>query len=174
MNNLNNQKLCVFYDLVGYNKTWSTYSNEIRGADKTQFIPYLQLNGNTREAIGFYEKVFHAETLGVITFGEMPTSPDFPLPEDAKDLVAHATIKVGESVIMFSDTFPGQPAQEGNLVTICITFDNTDKARQVFDALQDGGQVEMPLSETSFSPAYGVIKDKFGVTFQFYNEGSQG
>lgn len=139
-----------------------------------QFIPYLQLNGNAREAIGFYEKVFHAENLGVITFGEMPASPDFPLAEDAKDLVAHGTIRVGESAIMFSDTFPGQPAQEGNLVTICITFDHADKARQVFNALQDGGKVEMPLSETSFSPAYGVIKDKFDVTFQIYTEGHQG
>ncbi|KOP81271.1 VOC family protein [Cytobacillus solani] len=139
-----------------------------------QCIPYLQLNGNAREAIGFYEKVFHAENLGVITYGEMLTTPDFPFPEDAKDLVSHATIRVGESVIMFSDTFPGQPAQEGNLVTICVTFDNADKARQIFEALQDGGQVEMPLSETGFSPAYGVIKDKFGVTFQIYTEGYQG
>ncbi|MCM3707964.1 MULTISPECIES: VOC family protein [Cytobacillus] len=139
-----------------------------------KFIPYLQLNGNAKEAIGFYEKVFGAEKLGVITFGEMPADPNFPLPEDAKDLVAHGTIKVGESAIMFSDTFPGQPAQEGNLVTICITFDNADKARQVSEALQDGGQVLMPISETSFSPAYGVIKDKFDVTFQIYTEGHHG
>jgi len=142
--------------------------------NKLKCIPYLQLNGNAREAIGFYEKVFHAENLGVITFGEMPTTPDFPFPEDAKDLVSHATIKVGESEIMFSDTFPGQPAQEGNLVTICVTFDNADKARQIFEALQEGGQVEMPLMETSFSSAYGVIKDKFGVTFQIYTEGYRG
>ncbi|KAF0818164.1 PhnB protein [Bacillus sp. ZZV12-4809] len=139
-----------------------------------KFIPYLQLNGNAKEAIGFYEKVFGAENLGVITFGEMPADPNFPLPEDAKDLVAHGTIRVGESAIMFSDTFPGHPAQEGNLVTICITFDNADKARQVSEALQDGGQVLMPISETSFSPAYGVIKDKFDVTFQIYTEGHHG
>ncbi|MFP7298734.1 VOC family protein [Neobacillus niacini] len=139
-----------------------------------KLIPYLQLNGNAREAIGFYEKVFHAENLGVITFGEMPADPDSPFPEDAKDLVAHATIRVEESVLMFSDTFPGQPAEEGNLLTICVTINNADKARQIFEVLQDGGQVEMPLSETSFSPAYGVIKDKFGVTFQIYTEGYQG
>lgn len=158
-----------------YNNIGALTPNKIRGAEKMQFIPYLQLNnGSTREAIGFYEKVFHAENLGVITFGEMPSTEDFPLPEDAKDLVAHATVRVGESVIMFSDTFPGQPSQEGNLVTICITLDNADKAREIFEALQDGGQVEMPLSETSFSPAYGVIKDKFGVTFQIYTEGHQG
>lgn len=138
-----------------------------------QVIPYLQLNGNAREAIGFYEKVFHAENLGVITFGEMPTSPDSPFPEDAKDLVSHGAIKVGESMIMFSDTFPGQPAEEGNIVTICVTFNNVNEARQVFEALQDGGQVDMPLADTGFSPAYGVIKDKFGVTFQLYTEGYQ-
>ncbi|WP_353948393.1 VOC family protein [Sporolactobacillus sp. Y61] len=135
-----------------------------------QIIPYLQLNGNAREAIGFYEKVFHAEVLAVTTFGEMPVTADFSFPEDAKDFISHAAIRVGESVMMFSDTFPGQPAHEGNLVTICVTFDNADKARQIFGALQDGGQVEMPLSETGFSPAYGVIKDKFGVTFQIYTE----
>ncbi|GLC89065.1 VOC family protein [Lysinibacillus piscis] len=138
-----------------------------------QLIPYLQLNGNAKEAIEFYEKVFHAENLGVITYGEIPTTPDFPIHEDTKDLVSHATMRVGESVIMLSDTFPGQPAHEGNLVIICVTFDNADKARQIFEALQDGGQVEMPLTETGFSPAFGVIKDKFGVRFQIYTKGYQ-
>ncbi|SEJ29425.1 PhnB protein [Bhargavaea ginsengi] len=138
------------------------------------FIPYLQLNGTARDAIGFYEKVFDAENLGVLTFGDMPASPESPFPEDAKNLVAHGAIKVGGSMIMLSDTFPGQPAQEGNMVIICITFDDADKAHQVFEALQDGGQVEMPITDTGFSPAFGVIKDKFGVTFQFYTEGYQG
>lgn len=138
-----------------------------------KFIPYLQLNGNAREAVEFYEKVFQAENMGVMTYGDLET-PDSPFPEEAKDLVAHSAIRVGESDIMISDTFPGQPAQEGNLVIICVTFDNAEKARQIFEALQEGGQVEMPLSETGFSPAFGVIKDKFGVTFQIYTEGYQG
>lgn len=138
-----------------------------------KFIPYLQLNGNAREAVEFYEKVFQAENMGVMTYGDLET-PDSPFPEEAKDLVANSAIRVGESDIMISDTFPGQPAQEGNLVIICVTFDNAEKARQIFEALQEGGQVEMPLSETGFSPAFGVIKDKFGVTFQIYTEGYQG
>lgn len=138
------------------------------------FVPYLQLNGNTKEAVEFYVKAFEAENLGMITFGEMPDDPNYPLPEEAKDLVAHATIKIGESHIMFSDTFPGQPSQEGDLVTICILFDDAEKTRKTFDALQEGGEVLMPLEETSFSPLYGVIKDKFGVTFQFYTEGKEG
>lgn len=138
-----------------------------------KFFPYLRLEGNAREAVAFYEKVFQAENLGTITFGEMPSDPEYPLPEGAKDLVAHAAIKVGESLIMFSDTFPGESVQKGDMVTICVMFDDVEKARQSFEALQEGGQVEMPLTETSFSPAYGVIKDKLGVTFQFYTKGNQ-
>lgn len=135
-----------------------------------KFYPYLQLNGNAREAVAFYEKVFQAENLGVITFGEMPADPEYPLPEEAKDLVAHTALKIGDSLLMFSDTFPDEPVQEGDMVTICIFFDDQEKARKTFDALQAGGEVKLPLTETSFSPAYGVIKDKFGVIFQFYTE----
>ncbi|MEH7121780.1 MULTISPECIES: VOC family protein [unclassified Bacillus (in: firmicutes)] len=138
-----------------------------------KFIPYLMMDGNAKEAIGFYEKVFNAEVMGILTFGQMPPNPEFPLPEEAKDLVSHATIRVGDSDLMFSDIFPGQPHQIGSQVTICITLNNTDQAHQVFESLQDGGQVGMPLQKTDFSPAYGVVTDKFGVTFQIYTENQQ-
>ncbi len=138
-----------------------------------QFVPYIRLNGNAREAVGFYQKIFQAENLGVITFGEMPEDPEQPLPEKAKGLVAHAAIKTGKSLMMFSDAFPDEPVREGDKITVCVMFDEPAKARQAFDALQDSGQVIMPLTETSFSPEYGIVKDKFGVTFQFYTEGNQ-
>ncbi|WP_066295577.1 VOC family protein [Bacillus sp. FJAT-29937] len=138
-----------------------------------KFIPYLMMDGNARDAIGFYEKVFNAEVMGILTFGQMPPNPEFPLPEEAKDLVSHATIRVGESELMFSDIFPGQPHQIGSQVTICITLNNADQAHQVFESLQDGGQVSMPLQKTDFSPAYGVVTDKFGVTFQVYTGNEQ-
>ncbi len=131
------------------------------------------MDGNARDAIGFYEKVFNAEVMGILTFGQMPPNPEFPLPEEAKDLVSHATIRVGESELMFSDIFPGQPHQIGSQVTICITLNNADQAHQVFESLQDGGQVSMPLQKTDFSPAYGVVTDKFGVTFQVYTGNEQ-
>ncbi len=136
-----------------------------------RLIPYLVMNGNAREAIQFYEKALDAQVLFSQSFGEMPENPEFPLPEDAKNLVGHATIKVGESELMLSDTFPGQPHQIGTQVTICISTNDAEKARKFFDALQDGGQVGMPLQETFFSPAYGSVTDKFGVNFQIFTEG---
>lgn len=138
-----------------------------------RLIPYLVMDGNAKEALQFYEKALDAQVHFVQTFGEMPENPEFPLPADAKGRVSHATIKVGETELMFSDTFPGQPHQSGTQVTICITTDDAEKARKFFDALQDGGQVGMPLQETFFSPAYGSVTDKFGVTFQIFAEGKQ-
>jgi PhnB protein len=131
------------------------------------------MDGNAKEAIQFYEKALDAKVLFYQTFGEMPENPEFPLPAEAKDRVSHAMLKVGESDLMFSDTFPGQPHQSGSQVTICISTNDIAKSKQIFEALQQDGQVNMPLQETHFSPAYGVVTDKFGVTFQIYTEGKQ-
>ncbi|MFC5447381.1 VOC family protein [Paenibacillus aestuarii] len=133
-------------------------------------IPYLVMEGNAQEAIEFYKKALDAELLFSTTFGEMPANPDFPLPAEAKDLVAHATIKIGNSEIMFSDSFPGQPVNKGNQVTICVSMDDKATAERFFTALQQEGQVNMPLQETHFSPAYGIVTDKFGIPFQIYTE----
>jgi PhnB protein len=139
----------------------------------TRLIPYLVMNGNASEAIKFYEKALDGQVLFSQTFGEMPENPDFPLPAAAKELVSHATIKVGETELMFSDTFPGQPHQSGNQVTICITTDDAEKSHKMYKALQQDGHVTMPLQETFFSPAYGSVTDKFGVNFQIFTEGKQ-
>src|ERR1700731_630814 len=119
------------------------------------------MNGNARDAIEFYQKALNAERIFPQSFGEMPENPEFRLPEDAKERVSHATIKVGESVLMLSDTFPGQPHATGNQVTICITTDDAERSIQMFDALKQDGQVIMPMQETFFSPAYGSVTDKF-------------
>lgn len=136
-----------------------------------KLIPYLVMDGNAREAIGFYQNALNAEVLFTQSFGEMPENPEFPLPEAAKERISHATIKVGETELMFSDTFPGQTHQIGNQVTICISSDDAEKSKQMFEALKQDGQVTMPLQETFFSPAYGSVTDKFGVNFQIFTGG---
>lgn len=133
--------------------------------------PYLVMDGNAMEAIRFYEKALDAKVLGVMTFGDMPGNPDSPLPEAAKNRVAHALLKVGESDLMLSDTFPGQPLHVGNQVTVLITAKDKDHSRRLFEALKEGGRVDMPLQETSWSPAYGMLTDKFGVSFHVNTEG---
>ncbi|RNB73233.1 VOC family protein [Brevibacillus panacihumi] len=138
-----------------------------------RLIPYLVMDGNAREAIDFYEKALDAQILSLQAFGDMPENPDFPLPEEAKNRIAHAMLKVGESELMFSDAFPGQPIQAGNHVTICIQVNDAEQAKKLYDALQQDGKVNMPLQETFFSPAFGNVRDKFGVTFQIYTESNK-
>jgi PhnB protein len=132
--------------------------------------PYLVMNGNAREAIAFYEKALDAKVVAVQTFGEMPADPSHPLPEGVKDRILHGLLKVGETDLMFSDTFPGMPYQTGNHVNIALSTDDAARSRQIFDALAEGGQVTMPMQATFWSPAYGQVVDKFDVVWQVTTE----
>lgn len=132
--------------------------------------PYLFMDGNAKEAIQFYEKALDAQVIMVQTFGEMPANPDFPLPESARDRISHANLKVGETVLMLSDTFPGQPVQSSNQAQICIMTDDAKHAKQIYEALSEDGKVVMPLQETFWSPAYGIIEDRYGVNWNISTE----
>lgn len=125
--------------------------------------PYVVTNGDGQEAVKFYEDALNAEVLNMQTFADMPGDN---VPEDAKDRVLNAHLKVGDTDLMLSDTFPGSPYKLGSQVSIAITISDAEKAKEVFNKLQDGGKVEMPLQETFWSPAYGQVTDKFGVTWQ--------
>ncbi len=131
-------------------------------------FPYLVMDGNAKEAMHYYQEAIEAEVQFMQTFDEMPDDGDMPKPEDAENRVLHGSIQVGETTIMFSDTFPGQPHEKGSQVNLCLSTNSKDKSQKFFDALKQDGQVSMPLQETFFSPAYGIVTDKFGVTFQIY------
>ena len=133
--------------------------------------PYIITNGNGMEAIEFYKEALGAQVLFVQKFEEMP---GYDIPEAAKGRVSHALLKAGETELMISDTFPGSPYQIGNQVAVCIMTDDAAEARRIFDALQSGGRVDMPLQETFWSPAYGIVTDKFGVSFNISTEKAQG
>ncbi|MDQ0337399.1 PhnB protein [Caldalkalibacillus uzonensis] len=130
--------------------------------------PYLVFDGNGQEAVKFYEKALDAKVLGIQTFGEMGGNSELNIPAEAKDRILHAHLKIGNTDLMISDTFPGphsQPHQIGSQVTIALTTANVEKSKEVFAKLSEGGQVLMPLQETFWSPLYGQVTDKFGVTW---------
>jgi PhnB protein len=135
-----------------------------------QLISYLMMDGNASEAIQFYEKSLDAKVLFKQTVGEGPENPEFQLTAEEKERVAHSVLKVGETDIFVADLIPGQSCQRGNQVTICITTNEMEKSKQIYDSLQQDGQVNISLQETYFSPAYGMVTDKFGVTFQIFTK----
>jgi PhnB protein len=133
---------------------------------------YLVFNGNCREAVEFYAKVFKTEAPHIMTFGESPQNPEYPLPEEAKDLVMHTRLNIDGSNVMFSDTFPGQPFVEGNNITLALISKNMDDLKSWYEQLKDGGTVGMELQETFWSKLYGQVTDKFGIHWQLnYDNG---
>ncbi|MBB6634175.1 VOC family protein [Cohnella thailandensis] len=136
---------------------------------KVKLTPYITLEGRAKEAIRFYEQVIGAEVLSITTYGEMPDMPN-TFTDELKGLVAHAKLKVGETELMFSDAPGGTPIKDGKRVTICITTNEVEKSKSIYEALRQEGQVNLPFKEETFSPGFGDVTDKFGVTFQIYTE----
>lgn len=135
-----------------------------------EIFPYIVTNGNGQEAIKFYEEALDAEVLSVQTFADMPEDN---VPENAKSLVLNAHLMVGNTDLMLSDTFPGNPYQLGSQVTIAISITDAEQSKEVFDKLLEDGKEEMPLQETFWSSAYGQVTDKFGVTWQVSTDPEQ-
>lgn len=128
---------------------------------------YLNFNGNCREAAMYYAKVFETDAPQIMTFGDTPPNPEYPLPEEAKDLVMHTRLNINGSTVMFSDVFPGMPFIQGNNVSLSLLSQDEDKLRIWFSRLQDGGTVSMELQETFWSKCYGNLTDRFGIEWQF-------
>ncbi|WP_438445704.1 VOC family protein [Gorillibacterium sp. sgz5001074] len=127
---------------------------------------YLNFNGNCRQAVEFYAEVFGSDKPHIMTFGESPSNPDFPVPEEAKNLVMHTFLNIHGSMVMFSDTFPGFPFVQGNNISLTIVSKDVDEIKDLYRKLSEGGKIGMELQETFWSKCYGTLTDKFGIEWQ--------
>jgi PhnB protein len=128
---------------------------------------YINFNGNCREAVEYYADVFEVERPRIMTFGETPADPNYPLPEEAKGLVMHTRLDLFGSRVMFSDVFPGMPYVAGNNISLSVVIDDVDRIKSLYHKLKDGGKVGMELQETFWSKCYGSLTDRFGIEWQF-------
>jgi PhnB protein len=138
----------------------------------TSLFPYLNFDGNAKEATHFYVEALDGELLGITTFGEAPKddsaeSEEFPLPPGVEDLIMNAQIKLKNgALLMISDVFPGRGFQTGNHISLTLTYDDLEEARTVFNRLAEGGSIGMELQQTFWSPLYGSLKDRYGIEWQ--------
>ncbi|PPQ33028.1 VOC family protein [Rhodopila globiformis] len=122
--------------------------------------PYLFFEGRCDEAIAFYQKAANAEVQMLMRFRDAPAEAQRN--SRSADKVMHASLRVGQSVVMMSDgRCGGSPAFGGFALSLTVT--DVAEAQRVFAALADGGQVGMALAKTFFSPQFGMLTDRFGV-----------
>jgi PhnB protein len=129
--------------------------------------PYLIFDGNTREVVQFYVKVFGLEEPQFLTYESMHSDD---LPPGSQDLIMHTFLEIAGTKLMFSDNFPGMPYQQGNNFTIAYISSDEAAIRDAFQKLKDGGSVQMELQETSWSKSYGSLTDKYNIQWQFSHE----
>jgi len=126
--------------------------------------PYLFFNGRCEEALAFYEEVFGAQRTFLMRYKESPEAPPMPLPPGWADKVMHANLSIGETQVMASDGF-GPEAANFTGFSLSVEVADAETAGRVFKALETGGQVQMPLGATFFAPCFGMVTDRFGVSW---------
>jgi len=132
-----------------------------------QVQPYLYFDGRAEEALEFYRAKLGAKVEAMMRYSEAPPpKPGQPsmVPPGAGNKIMHANFKVGDSQLMASDGMcTGKPSFQG--ITLTLTAKDIGEAERLFAALADGGQVQMPLGETFFAQRFGMVADRFGVSW---------
>ncbi|TWT75122.1 VOC family protein [Allorhodopirellula solitaria] len=126
--------------------------------------PYLFFGGRCEEALNFYQQAIGAEIEMVMRFCESPEPPPpGTIPEGFENKVMHASLRIGQSRVMASDGCGEVAGFQG--FSLSVTVESEAEAEQVFQALADRGEVTMPLAKTFWSPCFGMLTDRFGVSW---------
>ena len=134
--------------------------------------PYLFFGGNCREAFTRYHQILGGR-LDLVTGADMPAEDD--VPAAMADVIMHAALVFDGGLLMASDDPTGPswlmgraveatgPVGERSGFRVNVEMDSAAEAERVFRELSDGGTVQMPMEATSWSPAFGMCADRFGV-----------
>lgn len=131
-----------------------------------KMTPYFLFNGNCKEVLEFYSKVFETEAF-IETYGDAPANPDSPISENIKNLVSHAELKLDGEIMMFGDVLPNSPVLMGNNLATAFRSNDVNKIKKVYNALSENAVIKMSLQETPWSICYGALTDKFGMSWFF-------
>jgi PhnB protein len=138
--------------------------------NSTVVQPYLFFDGRCEEAIEFYKSALGAEVMMLVRFKDSP-EPEHNAP-GSDNKVMHARLRIGNAVVLVSDGHcKGNPSFEG--FSLSLTVAGETDADRYFNALAEGGKIQMPLAKTFFSPRFGMVADRFGVLWMILAESKQ-
>ncbi|MGH2443670.1 MAG: VOC family protein [Chloroflexota bacterium] len=133
--------------------------------------PYLAFAGDCTAAFRFYEESLGGTILFMQTYGESQAAGQAP--PESRDHILHASMRIGDTVLMGSDLPPGEAADHKGFF-VCLEADSAGGAERLFGALANGGTVTMPIEQTFFATRFGMLIDRFGIPWIVnFSEGSQ-
>ncbi len=126
--------------------------------------PHINFNGNAEEAFNFYKSVFGGEFSKIVRFKDIST-PEFPIPEKEENKIMHIALPIGKNELMANDVpeFMGQVNERENRSKISIRTESKEEADKLFEGLSQGGEVEMPISDSLWDSYFGMFRDKYGI-----------
>lgn len=134
---------------------------------KAVIEPYLSFSGRCEEAVDFYRETLGAEVEMLLRFKESPEpTPEGMLPEGYEDKVMHCTFRIGGAVVMATDGCGGEEGKEGfHGISLSLSVETADEVDRAIDALAEGGEITMPADKTFWSSRFGMVTDRFGVSW---------
>lgn len=127
-------------------------------------IPYLGFDGNCAEAMRFYVKALGAKLEMMMSGAESPMAAD--IPKQFAHRIIHARLALPNGAMIFAGDAPAHVPYEGiKGVSLTLDYPTPAAAKQVFDALAEGGQVTMPFGPTFWARGTGMVTDRFGVAW---------
>jgi PhnB protein len=134
-----------------------------------QLNPYLQFNGDCAAAFTFYEQCLGGTMLMMMKAGESPMGAQ--MPPDQQDMIIHARLAVGDTLLMGSDAMGGHYVPPAGF-NVTLGINDPADAERIFAALSDGGSVRMPPQETFWAHRFGMLVDRFGTPWMINCEKS--
>jgi PhnB protein len=131
---------------------------------------YLFFDGRTEEALEFYRKTVGAKVEMMMRFKDAPEAPPPGMvPPGSENKVMHSAMKIGDTLVMASDgNCQGKPNFQG--FSLSISAPNDAEAERLFNALGEGGKVQMPMGKTFFASKFGMLADRFGVNWMVISD----
>jgi PhnB protein len=132
--------------------------------------PHVSFNGDCEAAFQLYERCLGGKIVVMLTYGDSPMADQAP--PQMRGKIVHATLSVGNNVIYGADVPPEQ-YQPPKGFHLTVGLDDPNEAERIFQALSEGGTVQMPLQKTFWAVRFGVLTDRFGVSWEINCEQAQ-
>lgn len=125
-----------------------------------QLDSYVFFDGTCADAMHFYQQTLGGEIETMMPHGQSPMKDQ--VPQGSEDRIMHASLRIGPMRLMAADSVVGQAYEGMKGFSLSLSYPTADEAKRTFDRLADGGKVTMPLADTFWSEAFGMLVDRFG------------